>query len=171
MVLQSLDEYKALTLFSLQHFVEELSNHTGYPVSKLVGKKIWRVYDTLTCQVRLIFLSKHADAPINTMKPVYYLRSACMLTAFCSWQRLQLLIQTAAAEQWGKWKGICFSLTSAKPGERSGAGNHFYTYSKTWIGQHIEMIIKALWDGWILGQVEYAHSHLQNEHLLSSDQR
>uniref|UniRef100_A0A672JQQ4 Acid phosphatase 2, lysosomal n=1 Tax=Salarias fasciatus TaxID=181472 RepID=A0A672JQQ4_SALFA len=27
-----------------------LSNHTGYPVSKLVGKKIWRVYDTLTCQ-------------------------------------------------------------------------------------------------------------------------
>lgn len=33
-----------------QHFVEGLSNHTGYPVSKLVGKKIWRVYDTLTCQ-------------------------------------------------------------------------------------------------------------------------
>ncbi|XP_062234322.1 testicular acid phosphatase homolog isoform X1 [Platichthys flesus] len=33
-----------------QHFVEGLSNHTGYPVSKLVGKKIWRVYDTLNCQ-------------------------------------------------------------------------------------------------------------------------
>ncbi|KAM4715115.1 testicular acid phosphatase homolog [Anableps anableps] len=33
-----------------QNFVEELSNHTGYPVSRLVGKKIWRVYDTLTCQ-------------------------------------------------------------------------------------------------------------------------
>ncbi|CAG5907619.1 unnamed protein product [Menidia menidia] len=33
-----------------QYFVEGLSNHTGYPVSKLVGKKIWRVYDTLTCQ-------------------------------------------------------------------------------------------------------------------------
>ncbi|RVE59598.1 hypothetical protein OJAV_G00190110 [Oryzias javanicus] len=33
-----------------QNFVEELSNHTGYPVSKLVGKKIWRVYDTLSCQ-------------------------------------------------------------------------------------------------------------------------
>ncbi|XP_061565093.1 testicular acid phosphatase homolog [Cololabis saira] len=33
-----------------QHFVKELSNHTGYPVSKLVGKKIWRVYDTLSCQ-------------------------------------------------------------------------------------------------------------------------
>ncbi|KAF3704494.1 Testicular acid phosphatase -like protein [Channa argus] len=33
-----------------QFFVEELSNNTGYPVSKLVGKKIWRVYDTLTCQ-------------------------------------------------------------------------------------------------------------------------
>uniref|UniRef100_A0A8C6PF90 Acid phosphatase, testicular n=1 Tax=Nothobranchius furzeri TaxID=105023 RepID=A0A8C6PF90_NOTFU len=38
-------------LFSiLQKFVEALSNHTGYPVSRLVGKKIWRVYDTLTCQ-------------------------------------------------------------------------------------------------------------------------
>ncbi|XP_065805544.1 testicular acid phosphatase homolog isoform X2 [Labrus bergylta] len=33
-----------------RYFVEGLSNHTGYPVSKLVGKKIWRVYDTLTCQ-------------------------------------------------------------------------------------------------------------------------
>uniref|UniRef100_A0A3P9KU97 Acid phosphatase, testicular n=1 Tax=Oryzias latipes TaxID=8090 RepID=A0A3P9KU97_ORYLA len=33
-----------------KNFVEELSNHTGYPVSKLVGKKIWRVYDTLSCQ-------------------------------------------------------------------------------------------------------------------------
>ncbi|XP_033963244.1 testicular acid phosphatase homolog [Pseudochaenichthys georgianus] len=33
-----------------QFFVEGLSNHTGYPVSKLVGKKIWRVHDTLTCQ-------------------------------------------------------------------------------------------------------------------------
>ncbi|KAM7381761.1 hypothetical protein PAMA_012553 [Pampus argenteus] len=31
-------------------FVKRLSNHTGYPVSKLVGKKIWRVHDTLTCQ-------------------------------------------------------------------------------------------------------------------------
>uniref|UniRef100_A0AAQ6INH5 acid phosphatase n=1 Tax=Anabas testudineus TaxID=64144 RepID=A0AAQ6INH5_ANATE len=29
---------------------QELSNHTGYTVSKLVDKKIWRVYDTLTCQ-------------------------------------------------------------------------------------------------------------------------
>ncbi|XP_037547317.1 testicular acid phosphatase homolog [Nematolebias whitei] len=33
-----------------QNFVETLSNYTGYPVSRLVGKKIWRVYDTLTCQ-------------------------------------------------------------------------------------------------------------------------
>ncbi|XP_053720553.1 testicular acid phosphatase homolog [Synchiropus splendidus] len=33
-----------------QYFVERLSNHTGYSVSKLAGKKIWRVYDTLTCQ-------------------------------------------------------------------------------------------------------------------------
>ncbi|XP_030611588.1 testicular acid phosphatase homolog [Archocentrus centrarchus] len=33
-----------------QYFVEALSNHTGYPVSKLVGKKIWRVHDTLNCQ-------------------------------------------------------------------------------------------------------------------------
>ncbi|KAG7507184.1 testicular acid phosphatase-like [Solea senegalensis] len=35
-----------------QVFVQRLSNHTGYPVSKLIGKKIWRVYDTLTCQRR-----------------------------------------------------------------------------------------------------------------------
>uniref|UniRef100_A0A8D3AV56 acid phosphatase n=1 Tax=Scophthalmus maximus TaxID=52904 RepID=A0A8D3AV56_SCOMX len=34
-----------------QYFAEGLSNNTGYPVSKLVGKKIWRVYDTLTCQM------------------------------------------------------------------------------------------------------------------------
>ncbi|KAM9425135.1 testicular acid phosphatase homolog [Pholidichthys leucotaenia] len=33
-----------------QYFVESLSNYTGYPVSKLVGKKIWRVHDTLNCQ-------------------------------------------------------------------------------------------------------------------------
>ncbi|XP_032431155.1 testicular acid phosphatase homolog isoform X2 [Xiphophorus hellerii] len=33
-----------------QSFVERLSNHTGYPASRLVGKKIWRVHDTLTCQ-------------------------------------------------------------------------------------------------------------------------
>ncbi|XP_034049379.1 testicular acid phosphatase homolog [Thalassophryne amazonica] len=33
-----------------KQFVEEVSNHTGYAPSKLVGKKIWRVYDTLTCQ-------------------------------------------------------------------------------------------------------------------------
>ncbi|XP_047465172.1 testicular acid phosphatase homolog [Mugil cephalus] len=33
-----------------QYIIEGLSNHTGYPVSKLVGKKMWRVYDTLTCQ-------------------------------------------------------------------------------------------------------------------------
>ncbi|XP_026034494.1 testicular acid phosphatase homolog isoform X1 [Astatotilapia calliptera] len=33
-----------------QYFVEALSNHTGYPVSKLVGKKIWRVHDTLNCE-------------------------------------------------------------------------------------------------------------------------
>ncbi|KAM3859539.1 testicular acid phosphatase homolog [Diretmus argenteus] len=33
-----------------QYFIEALSNHTGYPVSRLVGRKIWRVYDTLTSQ-------------------------------------------------------------------------------------------------------------------------
>lgn len=35
----------------LQHFLQRLSNYTGYSTSKLVGKKLWRVYDTLTCQV------------------------------------------------------------------------------------------------------------------------
>ncbi|TNN03939.1 testicular acid phosphatase homolog [Takifugu flavidus] len=33
-----------------QYFLERLSNYTGYSTSKLVGKKLWRVYDTLTCQ-------------------------------------------------------------------------------------------------------------------------
>lgn len=40
-----------LLRWSLQYFVERLSNYTGYSTSKLVGKKLWRVYDTLTCQV------------------------------------------------------------------------------------------------------------------------
>ncbi|CAL8285011.1 unnamed protein product [Merluccius merluccius] len=33
-----------------QVFVEQLSNLTGYSSSSLAGKKIWRLYDTLTCQ-------------------------------------------------------------------------------------------------------------------------
>uniref|UniRef100_A0A8C7P3K2 Acid phosphatase 2, lysosomal n=1 Tax=Oncorhynchus mykiss TaxID=8022 RepID=A0A8C7P3K2_ONCMY len=34
-----------------QRFIQELSNHTGYPVSRLLGRNsIWRVYDTLSCQ-------------------------------------------------------------------------------------------------------------------------
>ncbi|KAJ8399921.1 hypothetical protein AAFF_G00406510 [Aldrovandia affinis] len=31
-------------------FIQELSNHTGYPVDRLVVRKVWRVYDTLYCQ-------------------------------------------------------------------------------------------------------------------------
>ncbi len=82
--------HDALTLFfTMQNFVEGLSNHTGYPISKLVGKKIWRVYDTLTCQVYLIFHCKRMDTHINTT----------ILPVFCSLQMLQLLIQTPAAEQ------------------------------------------------------------------------
>ncbi|XP_055779519.1 testicular acid phosphatase homolog isoform X2 [Salvelinus fontinalis] len=38
-------------LKSHQRFIQELSNHTGYPVSRLLGRNsIWRVYDTLSCQ-------------------------------------------------------------------------------------------------------------------------
>lgn len=84
-------EWKILVLFLIvQHFVEELSNHTGYTVSKLVDKKIWRVYDTLTCQVYLIFHSEH-KAHINTINHMYYLLSAV--------RRFHLLItvQTKAA--------------------------------------------------------------------------
>lgn len=60
------------------------------------------------------------------------------------------------------------------PGRALCGTIHFFfffshTHSRDMNRQHIEMIIKALWDGWILGQVECAHSHLQNEHLLSSD--
>lgn len=33
-----------------ENFLQKLANHTGYPVSTLVGRKVWRVYDTLTCQ-------------------------------------------------------------------------------------------------------------------------
>ncbi|KAI1896285.1 hypothetical protein AGOR_G00093220 [Albula goreensis] len=31
-------------------FIQELSNHTGYPVDRLAVRKVWRVYDTLYCQ-------------------------------------------------------------------------------------------------------------------------
>lgn len=66
--LPQLVECNVLTLFStLQNFVEGLSNHTGYPVPKLVGKKIWRVYDTLTCQVHLIF-RKHNGASMYVFR-------------------------------------------------------------------------------------------------------
>ncbi|XP_067101397.1 LOW QUALITY PROTEIN: testicular acid phosphatase homolog [Osmerus mordax] len=33
-----------------ENFIQKLANYTGYPVSKLVGRKVWRVFDTLTCQ-------------------------------------------------------------------------------------------------------------------------
>ncbi|XP_075890530.1 testicular acid phosphatase homolog [Nelusetta ayraudi] len=33
-----------------QHFLESLSNNTGYPVEKLLGRKLWLVYDALNCQ-------------------------------------------------------------------------------------------------------------------------
>uniref|UniRef100_A0A3B3ZNP8 Acid phosphatase 2, lysosomal n=1 Tax=Periophthalmus magnuspinnatus TaxID=409849 RepID=A0A3B3ZNP8_9GOBI len=45
-----LQHERAIKNTSSYYFVEGLANHTGYPVSKLVGKKIWRVYDTLNCQ-------------------------------------------------------------------------------------------------------------------------
>lgn len=73
-------------------------------------------------------------------------------------RRRRLLSHTSAAEPWAEpsavWDNPSF---------------FFHTRSRDMNRQHIEMIIKALWDGWILGQVECAHSHLQNEHLLSSD--
>ncbi|XP_060883589.1 testicular acid phosphatase homolog isoform X2 [Labrus mixtus] len=55
-----------------QYFVEGLANHTGYPVSKLVGKKIWRVYDTLTCQrIHNLTLPRWATQDIlDTLKRV-----------------------------------------------------------------------------------------------------
>ncbi|KAJ3608268.1 hypothetical protein NHX12_025317 [Muraenolepis orangiensis] len=37
-------------LLANQVFIEQLSNLTGYSPSSLAGKKIWRLYDTLTCQ-------------------------------------------------------------------------------------------------------------------------
>ncbi len=153
---------KVLPLFfTLQHFVEELSNHTGYPVSKLVGKKIWRVYDTLTCQVYLIFPIKQAYTNTTQLYPICILQfTNASITDTNSSCRAEGHKRDLFSSTYLQWNGRGWS-----------AGNHFYTYSKTWIGQHIEMIIKALWDGWILGQVECAHSHLQNEHLLSSDRR
>ncbi|XP_029485355.1 testicular acid phosphatase homolog [Oncorhynchus nerka] len=44
-------EHYRRVLKSHQRFIQELSNHTGYPVSRLLGRNsIWRVYDTLSCQ-------------------------------------------------------------------------------------------------------------------------
>ena len=144
----------------LQNFVEGLSNHTGYPVAKLVGKKIWRVYDTLTCQVHLIF-HKHSRASMCvrqfTNASVADTNSSCRAVRET---RRDLFTWHICRDMRGGWSMVMVVMW---------VGGGVYTYSKTWIGQHIEMIIKALWDGWILGQVECAHSHLQNEHLLSSD--
>ncbi|KAK6329066.1 hypothetical protein J4Q44_G00010440 [Coregonus suidteri] len=44
-------EHYRRVLKSHKRFIQELSNHTGYPVSRLLGRNsIWRVYDTLSCQ-------------------------------------------------------------------------------------------------------------------------
>ncbi|XP_048869658.1 testicular acid phosphatase homolog isoform X2 [Brienomyrus brachyistius] len=37
-------------LKTYKDFIQEISNNTGYPVNRLVMRKIWRVYDTLNCQ-------------------------------------------------------------------------------------------------------------------------
>ncbi|CAB1312257.1 unnamed protein product [Coregonus sp. 'balchen'] len=44
-------EHYRRVLKSHKRFIQELSNHTGYPVSRLLGRNsIWKVYDTLSCQ-------------------------------------------------------------------------------------------------------------------------
>ncbi|KAJ7984553.1 hypothetical protein DPEC_G00355990 [Dallia pectoralis] len=44
-------EHYQRVLKSHQRFIQELSNNTGYSVSRLLGRNsIWRVYDTLSCQ-------------------------------------------------------------------------------------------------------------------------
>ncbi|XP_010903208.2 testicular acid phosphatase homolog [Esox lucius] len=44
-------EHYRRVLKSHQRFIQELSNNTGYSVSRLLGRNsIWRVYDTLSCQ-------------------------------------------------------------------------------------------------------------------------
>ncbi|KAL0984373.1 hypothetical protein UPYG_G00140590 [Umbra pygmaea] len=44
-------EHYRSVLKSHQPFIQELSNHTGYSMSRLLGRNsIWRVYDTLFCQ-------------------------------------------------------------------------------------------------------------------------
>lgn len=54
--------YRSRSSLLSQHFVEALSNNTGYPFAKLVGKKIWRVYDTLNCQVATHYPARtHTD--------------------------------------------------------------------------------------------------------------
>lgn len=153
-----------LTLFSsLQHFLESLSNNTGYPVEKLLGRKLWLVYDALNCQVGL-----HSPARTHTHTYTYtetfqYLHAAackCLITDSdsCCSRGGGGFAPTHLQQSHGPSRVLCGTIRF-----------FFHTHSRDMNRQHIEMIIKALWDGWILGQVECAHSHLQNEHLLSSD--
>ncbi|MFT7814838.1 testicular acid phosphatase homolog [Arapaima gigas] len=44
------DEEYQRALNTYKGFIRELANYTGYPVEKLVVRKVWRVYDTLCCQ-------------------------------------------------------------------------------------------------------------------------
>lgn len=46
-----INDQVVFSLPMLQYFLEGLSNHTGYPVFKLIRKNIWQVYDALTSQV------------------------------------------------------------------------------------------------------------------------
>ncbi|XP_069048003.1 testicular acid phosphatase homolog isoform X2 [Lepisosteus oculatus] len=43
------EEYQSI-LKTYKGFIQDLANHTGYPVDKLAVRKVWRVYDTLFCQ-------------------------------------------------------------------------------------------------------------------------
>lgn len=144
----------------MQYFVEGLANHTGYPVSKLVGKKIWRVYDTLTCQVNLLLWPQRDSHTVNTKLLMCNLQ-------LCSYTNASVTDANSSCRAAKAMRKDPFPSTHLHRPEERGWGaaawvNYSHTYSKTWIGQHIEMIIKALWDGWISGQVEYAHSHLHS---------
>ncbi|CAL8263864.1 unnamed protein product [Arctogadus glacialis] len=68
-------------------FVQRLSNLTGYSTSSLAGKKLWRLYDTLTCQ-RIHSLAPPLWATEELLEALREMTSSQLTFTLFSGQRL-----------------------------------------------------------------------------------
>ncbi|XP_030196245.1 testicular acid phosphatase homolog, partial [Gadus morhua] len=71
-----------------QAFVQRLSNLTGYSTSSLAGKKLWRLYDTLTCQ-RIHNLAPPLWATEELLEALREMTSSQLTFTLFSGQRLE----------------------------------------------------------------------------------